>query len=219
MNQHHEPHQVSEIETPFHCRNLCWFCGEPSAMHFHFPNMQQIVLSCVHPHLVLNSCRECISAAKKSKGKDIWQVFNDVKRWLINTYRKDLAIGVNWTQEELANSQFEEGNFAGFQRSAWFMYEVAKARVNFQSWPIVVNGIKFTPENSDIEAFQFDGVTYPTIEQALDHYAEMFALNKPFLRQILARVGSKKFAFAISLCRRMLTATPDERALALKELA
>jgi hypothetical protein len=212
-------HQYAQIEVPFDFRHTCWFCGEPANHVFEFPHNNHIVLDCPHPYLSLYSCTECYSFAKQSNGNSIWQVAADVKRSILNTYQKDLAIGINWTSQELVDSQFEGGNFEPFQRSAWFMFEVAKARVNFKHWPIVVNGLTVNMSTHSISAFVFDGVTYPSIEDAIIHYANVFKLNTAYLRQVLAKVGIEQFSFAIRFCRQMISTTPDERKLALAELS
>ena len=205
------------IESPFNYRNLCWFCGEPKSTEFCMPHDQHVIVRCVHGKLAVPSCQECHVFARKAKADDIWDVARSVKQHLVKVYRKDLAIGVNWTPEELANSQFEGGNFESFQRSAWFMYEVARDRVNFRGWPIVIAGIKLTPPDT-VANFEFDGVVFPTINDAIDHYAKAFYLSKNLLRQSVAIVGVNKFSQAVRFCRLLIDATPDERTLALNEL-
>jgi hypothetical protein len=141
------------IDISFEYRHLCWLCGEPSQVFFTFPhrfyadifNDAYVVHDCPHPLLSVPSCQECRSLASKAEVNSIWAVKAVVKKGLKRIYKKDLAIGINWTKEELANSQFEGGNFAGFQKSAWFMFEVAKQRVDFNGWPIVLAGIAYYP--------------------------------------------------------------------------
>ncbi|WP_448550092.1 hypothetical protein [Thalassotalea fusca] len=205
------------IESPFNYRNLCWFCGEPKSTEFCMPHDQHLIVQCVHGELAVPSCRECHTFAYKAEADDIWGVAQYVKQQLLRVYRKDLAIGVNWTPEELANSQFEGGNFESFQRSAWFMYEVARDRVNFRGWSVVIAGITLSPPDT-MPNFVFDGVVYPTINDAIEHYANAFYLSKHFLRQTVATIGAEKFSQAVRFCRLLIDATPDERTLALKAL-
>lgn len=204
-------------EVPFKNRHQCWFCGEPAGRYFTFPHQHHLVFDCQHSTLTMSGCDECVSAALKAKVRNIWQVKQYVKTFLMKKYKKDLAIGLNWTQEELANSGFEDGNFAGFQKSAWFMYEVAKERVNFRGWPLVLDGNEIEKDDGS-DSFKFDGVCYPSIEAAIEHYSDNFALDSTFLRRVLAKIGLEKFAQAVRVCRLYVGATPDEKSRALHEL-
>lgn len=204
------------IEVPFQNRHQCWFCGEPAASHFTFPHQAHVIFDCPHPKLTVPSCRECSDAALKAKVRSIWQVSQQVKKFLMRKYKKDLAIGLNWTREELADAGFEDGSFSGFQKSAWFMYEVAKQRVNFFGWPLILDGVEITSEG-DSESFNFDGVCYPSIEEAIEYYCDNFRLDSVFFRQILAKTGPDKFAQAVRFCRLYIAATPAEKSRALHD--
>ena len=210
--------EYSAIETPFNYRYSCWFCGEPAGKQLYFPHQHVALLRCTHAKLTLNSCKECLAAAHKSHADNIWQLRIDVKAFLIKHYHKDLAIGINWTQQELAESQFEGGNFESFQQSAWFMFEVARDRVNFSGWPIVVNGITLAADDYIDAPFSYQGTQYPSIKHAIDYYTQVHELTTGYLASVIARVGDHQFAFAIRLCLEMKAATTDERLLALQSL-
>lgn len=220
---------VPLIDIPFEYRHHCWFCGEPNQFYFSFPPEETdfpthfgathfTVPDCIHPNLTVPSCGECLRLSKAADADSIWQVKAAVKRQLIHIYRKDLAIGLNWTQEELATSEFEGGNFEGFKRSAWFMYEVAQGRVNFNGWPISLNGIELEPP-IESQAFTFDGMTYPCFEDAIDHYCKTFKINKDYLKAVVYKVGIARFAYAVRYCRLFVGATPNEMKQGLKDLA
>lgn len=204
-------------ETPFDKRQCCWFCGEPKQYLFGFPHKNWLVLSCTHPSIKLPSCKECYQFANQAKVDSIWQVHVHVKQQLIKHYRKDLAIGLNWTQEELENSGFEGGSFEGFQKSGWFMYEVAKGRVSYNPWPLIVDGATLECIDEK-EAFYFDGMRYPSIDDAVIHYVNIFDLNINFFKQVLAIVGDKRFAYTVRYARIYIGATPQEQRIALKLL-
>ncbi|MGB2741345.1 MAG: hypothetical protein WBC60_12425 [Cognaticolwellia sp.] len=205
------------IDVPFNYRHHCWFCSEPAGHSFTFPHAMHLVFDCPHDPLTLPSCLECSRAASKAKVRSIWQVEKVVKIYLIDKYRKDLAIGLNWTEDELANSGFENGSFSGFQKSAWFMYQVAKDRVNFRGWPLVLNGIDIDNDD-DNRKFCFDGVFYPSIDEAIEHYSLNFSLDITFLRRVLAKIGIDNFARAVRYCRLYVGATPNEKSQALREI-
>lgn len=205
------------VEVPFEYRHCCWFCGEPAAQIFTFPHSQYVVIKCCHPILSIPACKECRLFAYQIQAESIWQVAFQLKKRLIKTYRTHLAIGLNWTKAELANSEFEGGNFEGFKRSAWFMYEVAKARVNFTGWRLVLSGLNIEAVNEK-EDFVFDGVTYPSVDEAIEQYTNNFALPPGYLKQTLHSLGTDQFSRAVRFCRLMVGSTPAERKQALREL-
>jgi hypothetical protein len=210
-------------ETPFDKRHDCWFCGEPNQYVFTCSNAFE--LQAEMTTLSLPSCKECNQVAKKSivkaKGEgayySIWTIKSEVKQYLLHHYHKDLAIGINWTKKELEESEFSQGNFAGFQRSAWFMFEVAKARVNYASWPLIVDGVTLLDEYQE-RRFHFDGVDYPNIEQAMLHYANSLSLSLDYFRSVLTLVGNDNFAKAVRFCRLLVASNVLERQQALRQL-
>lgn len=214
-------------ETPFNKRRDCWFCGEPNQYVFTYNNTLPAQASELNSitQLSLPSCKECYQVANKSiksaKSEgvyySVWAVKLAVKRYLIKNYRKDLAIGINWTKAELEESEFEEGNFAGFQRSAWFMFELAKNRVNYIGWPLVVDGVAVVDEYQE-SSFNFDSVAYPNIEQAIVHYAQIFSLSLGFFRSVVDIFGDKNFAKAVRFCRLLVAADAAEQQHALRQL-
>ncbi|WP_371188924.1 hypothetical protein [Thalassotalea maritima] len=205
------------IDVPFANRHQCWFCGEPYLRSLAFPASNSLHLDCPHPAIFINACGECFELASQSNGHTIFSCRQDVKLALLKRYHKDLAIGQNWTQQELADAGFEGGNFAGFAKSAWFMYEVAKQRVNFAGWPIQVAG-QVVDDTYQGKQFHFDGVTYPDIYQAVDFYRKAFDVNKDFVLALLQKLGTNKFAVAIRIARQCVGFTPQERQQVLRDL-
>ena len=210
-------YDYSEIDTPFEYRRCCWFCGEPKQYVFGFPHNQWIVFHCPHSPIQLPACKECYTFAGQAEVDNIWQVQVYVKQKLMKHYKKDLAIGLNWTEEELRNSGFEGGTFEGFQRSAWFMYEVARDRVNYQGWPLIVNALAVECAE-DKQSFLFDGMRYPTIDDAIKHYVQTFNLNHDFLQKVLAELGDNKFGEAVRYARLFVGTTPQEQRVAINKL-
>ncbi|MFQ3209768.1 MAG: hypothetical protein ACI9U5_000059 [Colwellia sp.] len=223
-------------ETPFDKRHCCWFCGEPSQVAFIFPSYSSafsdesnkyLLLSNSHPVISIPACQECQKLANKAEESTILAVKANVKRGLIQRYAKDLAIGVNWTEHELATSEFEQGNFAGFARSGWFMYQVAKTRVSHLAWPLVANGIELEEidlEEIQAQSFTFDGVLYPSLSDAINHYAKIFLLDEHYVIAVLQHLGNdnideKSFAQAVRFCRLLVNASPRERKVAFDEIA
>jgi hypothetical protein len=226
---------VIVTETPFNKRHCCWFCGEPSNAQFIFPSHsslssyqgdKSLLVTCPHPVISVPSCSECQKLAKKARVHTIWAVKYFVKQQLIKHYAKDLAIGINWTEQELATSGFEDGCFSGFARSAWFIYGVAKDRVNYLGWSLVANGIEldeFLLDEKVLEPFGFDGVIYPSLADAISHYGKTFLLNEHYISEVLHHLGNgdideRTFARAVRFCRLLVNATPYECKVALKAL-
>lgn len=226
-------------ETPFDKRHCCWFCGEPSHVDFVFPpnntltsyhETKYLLLSCPHPTISVPCCGECQNLAARAEVDNIWSVNLYVKQQLLKRHAKDLAIGVNWTKDELANSEFEDGNFSGFAKSAWFIYEVAKGRVSYKGWPLIANGLVLdssVAEGECVEPFQFDGVVYPSVNDAIAHYGNTFKLDQHYMTAVLKQMSEgiiekqldgQSFSKAVRFCRALVDATPDKRKLAYRKL-
>ncbi|GIU30564.1 hypothetical protein TUM4644_29640 [Shewanella colwelliana] len=129
-----------------------------------------------------------------------------VKDELMRRYAKHLAIGENWTEQELAESEFSCKVFEGFKKSAWFMYQVAKQRVSASGWPLSLNGVSLDASQYDL-GFMFDGVNYTSISSAVEHYSNMLGLDKLFLQDLVTLVGRERFGYAVRICRINIAST------------
>ena len=207
-----------QIDIPFHFRHTCWFCSEPAAQDLYFPKTKKAAEYCTHRAISLPICRECKVISNGIRGDNIWQYREALKKSLAKKYQKHLAIGKNWTKEELENAGFEGGNFEGFAKSGWFMFEVARDRVNFAGWPLWCHGEQI----EDITAgkqFVFDGVTYSDVNQAVDFYVKSFALKRTFLLELLDILGIDRFSDAIRYARIHVAASVREQRQVIADLS
>ncbi|WOT03816.1 hypothetical protein [Shewanella youngdeokensis] len=201
------------IDVPFNHRNICWFCGEPSNMQFCYDKDAYTP----HPSLMVPCCEECCKIAKQHRLTSIWDCKMAVKDELMRIYEKHLAIGVNWTKQELEESEFEDRIFGGFKKSGWMMYEIARDRVNFSGWPISINGIVVDDYGYSAD-FSFDGVNYSSVTQAINFYAKQFVLDKRFLENVISIVGRERFGFAIRVAQINIASVPELKREVLEDL-
>ncbi len=132
-----------------------------------------------------------------------------VKDELMRIYQKHLAIGVNWTQGEIEQAEFDPDCkiFGGFRQSAWKMYLIAKARVNFQGWPLSINGVPLDDHSYSV-SFAFDGMNFTSISQAISHYSTSLGLDQAFLQTLVNKVGRDRFGYAVRIARINIVSTP-----------
>ncbi|MGZ9898166.1 hypothetical protein [Shewanella gaetbuli] len=189
------------VDIPFDKRHLCWFCEEPCNLHLSYWRMPHTP----HPSLSVPACSECLKIAKQQLLTSIWDCREAVKDQLMTRYQKDLAIGVNWTEQELQESEFDCKIFGGFKKSAWMMYQIAKQRMNAKGWPLSIDGVVL--ENDPFQFgqasldFEFDGLQFTHLTQAIKHYSDAMALDNGFLTQLVTLLGKDNFGHAIKLAR------------------
>lgn len=184
------------VDIPFEHRYTCWFCSEPSKDTFSYPKLTHTP----HPPLSVPACAECLKLAKQNKLTSIWDCRLAVKDALLKRYAKHLAIGINWTEEELQKSEFDDACkiFGGFKKNAWFMYQVAQQRVNAKGWSLQLDGVTLDEARYQID-FSFDGVNFASVHQAIAHYSDVLALDKAFIIKVIEIVGRDRFGYAIRL--------------------
>lgn len=190
----------SAIEIPFNYRNTCWFCGEPSDTKIKFPHHEYEINILNHQPLRLPSCKECANIVKRSAFPSIYHYRDAIKQALTTKHQKVLSIGSNWTKKELEESELEGSAFEGFKRSAWPMFEMMQARINYQGWPLIINNARLDVE-SDNESFEFDGTLYVSLDDAVIHAVKTFFLDETLFTRVLSVLGKAKFSQAIRLCR------------------
>ncbi|GAD79609.1 hypothetical protein [Vibrio ezurae] len=186
------------IDIPFNYRHQCWFCGEPSHVTVNFPRKASAVF--VHPPLQLPTCQECKTIANTCVTDSIWDLRLQVTNALMKRYAKHLGIGVNWTEQELAETQLEGTAFKGFTESAWMMYEIAKGRVEFTGWPLAIHGLPLDIID-DSYGFEFDGARFINFQTAVDFYQKSESLNKYLLDELVALLGQSQLAYALRIAR------------------
>ncbi|WP_354622735.1 hypothetical protein [Psychromonas sp. MME2] len=188
------------VEVPFNHRHCCWFCGEPNDTWVDFPRYASEEGLLTHTPLSLPSCKECDTIVKRSAFTSLYAYRDAIKKALAVKHQKILAIGSNWTEQELRDSEFEGAAFAGFKRSAWFMFELMQGRINYPGWPLRVNNETLVIEEEN-DSFVFDGVTYVNLDSAVTHAVKTFYLDEQLFTRVLSVIGKDKFAQAIRLCR------------------
>lgn len=188
------------IEVPFNYRNTCWFCGEPDDQNVDFPKKTYEANIVTHEPICLPSCKECANIIQRSAFTSIYAYRDAIKQGLVKKHQKVLSIGSNWTEQELLESEFEGSAFEGFKRSAWPMFKMMQARINYQGWSIVINNDHVIEENEH-ENFEFDGVNYTSLEDAVTHAVKTFFLDEQLFTRVLSVLGKAKFTQAIRLCR------------------
>lgn len=132
-------------------------------------------------------------------------------------YQKHLAIGINWTEQELEESEFECKALGGFKKSAWFMYTVARDRINAPGWPIYINGVAID-DHQGHAPFQFDGMAYTSVYRAIQHYAKHKSLDHKFLADLVRVLGERRFGFCIRLAQIHIAASAEMKRHVLAEL-
>ncbi|MGF1681616.1 hypothetical protein [Photobacterium minamisatsumaniensis] len=203
------------IDVPFEYRHTCWFCGEPYFESHAFmpsPNYDNQSLPILVP-----CCHECFGICHKIKVSGLDLLRDKVKESLHRKYQKHLQIGVNWTKEELDDCEFEGKALEGFKESAWEMFEIAKARVNYTGWPLAIDGL---PIASMSTAFQieFDGITYTSINQAVEQLAKAYAIPQPYLEDVVQLVGRERLAYAIRFAKTTYGYSSAERDVSIGSL-
>lgn len=195
---------ITCIDIPFDKRHLCWFCGEPCKDFFEYHATPHTP----HPSLAVPCCSECLKLAKQHPLTSIWDCRMAVKDALMTLYAKHLAIGINWTEAELAESEFSCKVFEGFKKSAWMMYQIARDRINFPGWPILLEGVDLECQQ-DSTQFEFDGVSYSSLPAAIHYYSKQFCLDSAFFAELLRLVGKHRFSYALRLARIHIAAAKE----------
>ncbi|MEG3756144.1 hypothetical protein [Psychromonas arctica] len=198
------------VEIPFNYRHTCWFCGEPSDKKIKFPSYEYEINILDHLPLTLPSCKECSSIIKRSAFTSIYHYRDAIKKALTKKHQKTLSIGSNWTKKELEESELEGSAFEGFKRSAWPMFELMQGRINYQGWPLVVNN-ELLVIDSNNDSFEFDGVLYVSLDDAVSHAVKTFFLDEALFTRVLSVLGKSKFSQAIRLCRLYPNLTTSSR--------
>lgn len=188
------------IEIPFNERDRCWFCGEPKDKVINFPKYTSEETLMNHAPICVPSCNECASIIKRTAFSSLFCYRDAIKKALTVKHQKTLSIGSNWTKQELLESELEGSAFEGFKRSAWPMFEMMQARINYQGWELCVNDKKLVIEQEN-EAFEFDGTTYVNLDIAITHAVKSFHLDEQLFTRVLSVIGKDKFGQAIRLCR------------------
>ncbi|PKF50050.1 hypothetical protein [Enterovibrio nigricans] len=186
------------IDIPFNFRHTCWFCGEPASKTLHFPRQANKKIE--HALLAIPACKECDSIKYSRDISSIWRLRASIKQALITKYTRHLAIGENWTEEELSDSEFSGSILGGFGQSAWQMYEIAKQRIAYEGWPLSVGELPFDTFD-DTSGFDFNGTRYASLSTCIDFFVSATDVDKDLLTQLVEIVTPERFEYALKIAK------------------
>ncbi|MFV0576458.1 MAG: hypothetical protein ACK5NC_13745 [Vibrio sp.] len=209
--------QYTFIDIPFNFRHVCWFCGEPSSRSFDFPKNAKNIQFLDHPPMSLPACSECASVNVATDTASIWAVRDHVKHALMDKYASHLAIGQNWTQQELEDSEFNGALLGGFGESAWDMYLIAKDRISYQGWPVAVDSMLIEGE-SETYGFEFAGVRYMSLNTCIEHLIKSLRLDKELLPELVDVLGPDRLEYALKIAKLNKAIIPYQREKIVEEI-
>ncbi|OEF23108.1 hypothetical protein [Aliivibrio logei] len=190
----------SLIDIPFNLRHVCWFCGEPSFDLLSFPKATHQIRQITHQGIDLPACKECLSLPAAGVSESIWSFRDKIKHDLMNKYAKHLGIGLQWTEAELAESEFDGAILEGFGKSAWPMYEIAKARVEYTGWDLTIDN-EALDGYDESSGYEFDGIRYLSIQTCIEHHVKALSLDLVLLETLVEIVGSDRFGYALKIAK------------------
>mgnify|MGYP000143705067 CR=1 FL=1 len=201
------------LDIPFDCRFTCWFCGEGS---------HKTIVTTIPTHqssYTVNTpiCDECESYRCHKHVNSLVKLEKLIKEKIVTRSAKELAIGANWTEKELQESELNGGAFDGFKKSGWSMYLIAKDRVNYSGWELSIDGIPIENIMFD-EKLEFDGLTFTSFISMLDYLSHSFSINKEFLKQVLTIYGINRAIEAVKFCRLVPNDSKSQRETAVYDL-
>ncbi|WP_299018552.1 hypothetical protein [uncultured Photobacterium sp.] len=203
------------IDVPYEFRHTCWFCGEPYFESYSFtpsPNYEQQELPIMVP-----CCQECYSLCHSIKASGLDLLRDKVKEKLHRKYEKHLQIGVNWTKEELEESEFEGKALEGFRESGWKMFEIAKDRVNYTGWPLTIDGLPVVGMSTGFY-IEHNGITYTSLVQAVVQLSKAYNIPQPYLEQVVELVGRDRLTYAIRFAKTTYGYSAEEREVSIGSL-
>ncbi|KII75638.1 hypothetical protein [Vibrio renipiscarius] len=203
------------IDIPFNFRHTCWFCGEPSSKSLHFP--RQASKTSQHTALTLPACRECDAIKYPSKVNSIWVLRAYLKQALITKYTKHLAIGENWTEQELLESGFSGALLGGFGDSAWQMYEIAKQRIAFEGWPLSIDDLPFYTID-DTSGFEYNETRFSSLSTCIDFFVAATGVDHDLLTQLIDIVTPNRFDYALKIAKLNKRVSPTRRNQIIEEI-
>ncbi|WP_105901667.1 hypothetical protein [Vibrio gangliei] len=209
--------QYAFIDIPFNFRHTCWFCGEPASRSFDFPKNPKNIHFLEHAPMSIPACSECAVVNVAADTASIWAVRDHVKHALMDKYASHLAIGQNWTEEELEESEFSGALLGGFGESAWKMYLIAKQRISYPGWQVAVDGITVEGE-SEAYGFEFDGVRYMSLNTCINHLIKSLRLDKELLPELVDILGPERLDYALKIGKLNKAIIPYQRNKILDEV-
>ncbi|OEF26825.1 hypothetical protein [Vibrio rumoiensis] len=205
------------IDIPFNFRHTCWFCGEPASHSFDFPKNPNNLRFLEHPPMSIPACSECAIVNVASDVSSIWAVRDHVKRSIMDKYADHLAIGQNWTEEELKESEFSGALLGGFGESAWTMYLIAKDRLSYQGWTVSIDSMLVEWEDESY-GFEFDGVRYMSLNTCLEHLIKALRLDAQLLPSLIDILGPERLDYALRIAKLNKAITTFQREKILDEI-
>ncbi len=205
---------VSLIDIPFEHIHKCWFCGEPKndtvtvkkgGDNYDFDSF-----------IAIPSCPDCETLAKKSRLDDLEGLQQYIKTALVKTYATELSIGLNWTEKELSESDFNGSSLEGFRKSAWQVYQMAKERVNFKGWALTIDSLEL--DYVEYDHVTFEGVQYSTLDRLIEHISNNYYIEAGFLRKVIEVMGKNKITQAVKFCRLLVADSEHNKQQALADL-
>jgi len=190
------------IDVPSDKMYTCFYCGDFASEDDHVPPISRLSdYQCLydkHQPLLVPSCKQCNRLLGPSLQPDIYQRVDHCKVLLTRKLGKYVRYGEIWDDYAAERAEFS-GSFQLFVESAAKMAEIVDARLNWEPWPVSVEG-DLIERAEEWVVLKVRNKTFTSLDHVFEHARKVDKIPPKYLEAVLEVVGISRLEYGYNIC-------------------
>lgn len=209
------------IDTPSDLLFTCFYCGEIASTKDHVPPLSRFhdyyAIYNQHRPIQVPCCGECNSLLGNTLQQNIYKRVEDLKIKLTTRYKKIMRYNDVWDEDSVDFCEFT-GDLKKFLDGVKSSYEVIERRLNWQPWPLTLDGEVIDVVDSSDRKIVIGKLNFATIDHFYHHTRKVDKIPQKYLENVLSIVGYSRLEYGYNFCKANKVKTEKEMRVKLEVL-